>query len=84
MLLLLFFADVLLLFFGEGAGGLARSLVVSYSFRSCDTLFHVLLLLRLVFCCCVSGRYGRSGEVSRVAIVDIDIHHGNGTEEIVR
>ena len=30
------------------------------------------------------GRYGRSGEVSRVAIVDIDIHHGNGTEEIVR
>ncbi|CAN0028945.1 unnamed protein product, partial [Ectocarpus fasciculatus] len=29
-------------------------------------------------------RYGRSGELSRVAIVDIDIHHGNGTEEIVR
>ncbi|CAM9858423.1 unnamed protein product, partial [Hapterophycus canaliculatus] len=29
-------------------------------------------------------RYGRSGEASRVAIVDIDIHHGNGTEEIVR
>eukprot|EP00752_Nemacystus_decipiens_P004439 g4052.t1 len=30
------------------------------------------------------SRYGRSGEASRVAIVDIDIHHGNGTEEIVR
>lgn len=40
----------------------------------------MLYIVALAF----SPRYGRSGEVSRVAIVDIDIHHGNGTEEIVR
>ena len=28
--------------------------------------------------------YGRDNESFKVAIVDIDIHHGNGTEEIVR
>ena len=28
--------------------------------------------------------WGRSGALQRVAIVDFDIHHGNGTEDIVR
>ena len=30
------------------------------------------------------GYWGRSGALQRVAIVDFDIHHGNGTEDIVR
>ena len=29
-------------------------------------------------------KYGKSNPDFKVAIVDIDIHHGNGTEEIVR
>lgn len=28
--------------------------------------------------------YGRQGKFKRIAIIDFDIHHGNGTEEIVK